>query len=70
MEGALRVLAGELPSSAPVSPSKSWYTLSTDTARPDPTWPVWVTVQLRRSDGTVAAGIDESVLSPSARPAP
>jgi hypothetical protein len=65
VEGALHVLAGESASTAPVSPAKSWYTLSAAVARPDPTWPVWVTVQLRGSDGSVAAGVDTSLLEPS-----
>jgi subtilisin family serine protease len=42
---------------------RSWYTLSSAYARPDPTWPVWGTVELRRIDGTLAGAIDASKLA-------
>jgi MYXO-CTERM domain-containing protein len=65
VDGALRVLVDDSPAPTAASPGKSWYTLSSAYARPDPTWPVWGTVQLRRSDGSVATGIDGSALSVS-----
>ncbi|WP_437727427.1 S8 family serine peptidase [Sorangium sp. So ce861] len=30
---------------------RSWYVLSSSYARPDPSWPVWGTIELRRADG-------------------
>ncbi|WP_245677822.1 S8 family serine peptidase [Chondromyces crocatus] len=48
----------------PIPPAvdRSWYVLSSSYARPDPTWPVWGHVELRRADGTVATTVDESKL--------
>jgi Subtilase family len=42
---------------------RSWYTLSSAYARPDPTWPVWGTIELRLIDGTLAGAIDEAKLT-------
>ncbi|XXX80582.1 S8 family serine peptidase [Sorangium sp. So ce134] len=33
---------------------RSWYVLSSTYARPDPSWPVWGTIELRRADGAPA----------------
>lgn len=48
------------PATAPEDPdpTKSWFTLSSAFARPDVTWPVWGTIELRRLDGTIAGGVD------------
>lgn len=57
IEGARRALAEEGGSvDAPVI-EKSWWVLSSAYARPDPSWPVWGTVELRRADGEIASGI-------------
>jgi MYXO-CTERM domain-containing protein len=50
---------------APTEPDlgQSWYTLSSAYARPDPTWPVWGTVELRLADGTIAGAIDGTKLA-------
>lgn len=42
--------------------TKSWFVVSSDYARPDPTWPVWITVELRREDGSLASGLDGKLL--------
>ncbi|NUQ74844.1 MAG: S8 family serine peptidase [Polyangiaceae bacterium] len=62
LNGALQALALEDPSPAEPSIEKSWYVLSSSYARPDPTWPVWGTVELRRPDGSVASGLAGSKL--------
>jgi hypothetical protein len=49
-------------SGQPPAIDKSWYVLSSAYARPDPTWPVWGTVELRREDGSVASGLDGKLL--------
>lgn len=54
--GALAVLEQEQNLGAP-SAVASWWVLSSGYARPDPTWPVWGTVELRHADGAVAAGL-------------
>src|SRR5262249_2315666 len=46
--------------------AKSWFALSSDYARPDPTWPVWGTIELRHADGSIASGLDGTKLSVSA----
>lgn len=46
-----------------VDPSRSWYALSSGYARTDSALPVWGTVELRRSDGAVAMGIDGAELT-------
>lgn len=43
-------------------PQASWYALSDDHARPDESWPVWGTIELRRADGGFAA-VDGSKLT-------
>jgi hypothetical protein len=55
-------MAAEQSSSIAPDVGKSWYVLSSPYARPDPTWPVWGTVELRRGDGTVASGLDGTAL--------
>ncbi len=63
MLGALAALAGEeAASGSPPDPAVSFWTLSTSYARPDPSWPVVGVVQLRRADGTLASGLDGSLL--------
>lgn len=62
LEGALAALAAEPQVGAPPDVSKSWYVLSSEYARPDPGWPVWGTIELRRADGTVASGLDGTLL--------
>lgn len=62
--GALAAFAGEDPAAGtPPDPSASFWSLSTSYARPDPSWPVHGLVQLRRSDGTLASGLDGSGLA-------
>src|SRR5205823_3307519 len=63
LEGARQALLD--PQQAPADPDldRSWYTLSSAYARPDPTWPVWGTIELRKHDGTLAGGIDGSKLT-------
>lgn len=63
LEGARQAMVDEIANGAPPDPGKSWYALSSEYARPDPTWPVWGTIELRRADGTVASGLDGTHLS-------
>lgn len=63
LEGARAALLDEMAAPADPDLSKSWYTLSSAYARPDPTWPVWGTIELRKADGTLAGGIDGSKLA-------
>ncbi|APR87419.1 Ser-type protease [Minicystis rosea] len=65
VEGARLALLDAMQTPADPDLSKSWYTLSSAYARPDPTWPVWGTIQLRKLDGSLAAGIDGSKLTVS-----
>jgi len=53
----------EAESSIKPDVTKSWYVLSSGYARPDPTWPVWGTIELRRSDGSIASGLDGTLLA-------
>jgi subtilisin family serine protease len=62
LEGALKALMLEDPSKEEPSIEKSWYVLSSEYARPDPTWPVWGTVELRHADGSVASGLSGTKL--------
>jgi subtilisin family serine protease len=62
MQGALAALMDEPAIGAPPDVTRSWYVLSSEYARPDPAWPVWGTIELRRADGTVASGLDGSLL--------
>lgn len=55
--GALAALTLEDPSAVEPDLTKSWYVLSSAYARPDPKWPVWGTVELRREDGSIASGL-------------
>ncbi|MBK8254631.1 MAG: S8 family serine peptidase [Polyangiaceae bacterium] len=61
--GALQAMGeeGSLPNDP--DPEKSWFVLSSETARPDGSWPVWGTVELRRSNGDVARALDGTFLS-------
>jgi hypothetical protein len=59
---ALEVLAAEPEVGAPPDLSQSWWVLGAETARPDRTWPVWGTIELRRSKGEIATGLDGSLL--------
>ncbi len=60
---ALDVMAAEMPLDTAPDVTKSWWFVSDETARPDPTFPVWGTIELRRADGTVASGLDGKKLS-------
>ena len=62
LDGALLALQKEEFAGEP-DVRKSWYVLSSQYARPDPTWPVWGTVELRRLDGTIASGLDGTKLT-------
>jgi hypothetical protein len=59
---ALEVLATSEIVGAPPDPASSWWVMSASTARPDPSWEVQGTVQLRRGDGSIASGLDGSLL--------
>ncbi|MEZ4309156.1 MAG: S8 family serine peptidase, partial [Polyangiaceae bacterium] len=61
--GALQALGAEKDGFADPDPAKSWYVLSSEHARPDPTWPVWGTVELRRANGDVAHALDGTFLT-------
>jgi subtilisin family serine protease len=63
LEAARDVLLDATQAPADPDVSKSWYTLSSPYARPDHTWPVWGTIELRRMDGKIAGGIDGSKLA-------
>lgn len=58
----LEVAGDELPQAGPVDRAASWWVLSSETARPDPSWPVWGTIELRREGGKIATGLDGSLL--------
>jgi subtilisin family serine protease len=57
--GAVEALGAEPPAWEVPDPARSWFSLSSGYARPDPDWPVWATVELRRADGTLASLDDE-----------
>lgn len=57
LEGARRMLTDEQGMVQEPSLAKSWWVLSSAYARPDPTWPVWGTVELRNELGEVSTGI-------------
>ena len=57
LEGARRMLTDEQGIVQQPSIEKSWWVLSSGYARPDPTWPVWGTVELRNQQGEVSTGI-------------
>ncbi len=65
LEGARQALAAEpLPwNGAAPDRSKSWYTLSSPYAQPNDAFPVWGTIELRRADGSLASGLDGTLLS-------
>lgn len=60
---ALQVLATEGVGGPPPDPEQSFYFLSAESARPDPSWAVVGSVQLRRADGSIATDLDGSLLS-------
>lgn len=60
--GALRALGDEEAAFANPDAAKSWYVLSSAYARPDPSWPVQGTVELRRADGEVAHALTGTLL--------
>lgn len=60
--GALRALGEEQADFADPDASKSWYVMSSEYARPDSSWPVQGTVELRRADGTVAHALSGDLL--------
>jgi subtilisin family serine protease len=57
LEGARLMLVDEQGTIQEPSIEKSWWVLSSAYARPDPTWPVWGTVELRNAQGAVSTGI-------------
>lgn len=67
LEGARHALLDSMFAPAEPSLNTSWYTLSSSYARPDPTWPVWGTIQLRRENGSIAGGVDGSKIGLSLR---
>lgn len=62
LEGALEVLAEQAGVPLDVDAAKSWYVMSSAYARPDASFPVWGTIELRRPDGAVATGLDGTKL--------
>ena len=63
IEGARQALADEPKGGPAPDLTKSWYTLSSSYAQPDPAFPVWGTIELRRADGSLASGLDGTMLS-------
>lgn len=63
IEGARQALADEPKEGPAPDLTKSWYTLSSSYAQPDPAFPVWGTIELRRADGSLASGLDGTMLS-------
>ncbi len=61
--GALRALEAESTTAEEPDVAKSWYVLSSAYARPDASWPVWGTVELRLPDGEVPAALDGTHLT-------
>ncbi len=59
---ALEVLATTEVAGPPPDVAQSFWVMSASTARPDPSWQVPGTVQLRRADGSIASGLDGSLL--------
>jgi subtilisin family serine protease len=57
MIGALEAMAEEADEPLEPDVAKSWYVLSSGYVRPDPSWPVWGTIELRRADGSIASGL-------------
>jgi subtilisin family serine protease len=57
-------MAAMEPEDAPGGPGPdpvlSWTMLSSGYARPDPSWPVWGTVELRRADNSLASGLSDA----------
>ncbi|HRI70816.1 MAG TPA: S8 family serine peptidase, partial [Polyangium sp.] len=62
LEGARRILTDDQGTVQEPSIEKSWWVLSSAYARPDPSWPVWGTVELRNDAGEVSAGIAGTAL--------
>lgn len=56
--GSVSVLEERMSGKAP-DLAKSYYVLSSPYARPDPTWPVYGTVELRDAEGDVVHGVSE-----------
>jgi hypothetical protein len=67
IEGARQAFLADEDAEFEPSLDKSWYVLSSGYARPDPSWPVWGTVELRRADGGVASGIGGTELELSVK---
>ncbi len=60
---ALAVLAEEGPSNEPPAAEQSFWFLSSETIKPDPSWTLTGSINLRRADGSIASGLDGSLLS-------
>ncbi|MEJ7731498.1 MAG: S8 family serine peptidase [Polyangiaceae bacterium] len=59
--GALAAMGpDENPDGLGPDPVLSWTMLSSAYARPDPSWPVWGTVELRRADNSLASGLSDT----------
>lgn len=59
---ALEVLAEEQVTNERPDVGQSYWVLGAETTRPDPGWRVEGMVQLRRADGSIASGLDGSLL--------
>jgi len=57
LEGARRILEDQQGTMQEPAIDKSWWVLSSAYARPDLSWPVWGTVELRNAQGEVSTGI-------------
>ena len=62
LRNALQALDDEPEIGTEASVSESFWFLSAESARPDASWPIKGTVQLRRADGTLASGLSASAL--------
>lgn len=60
--GALAAMADVEEELGTVETAASFWTLSSGYARPDATWPVWGTIELRQRTGQVVSGVDGSRL--------
>jgi subtilisin family serine protease len=67
IDGAWQALVDTSWTAAAPDLAQSWVTLSSAYARPDPTWPVWGTVELRTGSGAIAGNIDGTALALSLR---
>lgn len=63
VKGALQVMLDQAGSDPQPDVDASYYVLSSPYVRPDPTWPIFGTIELRHTDGTVASGVSGEQLT-------